>query len=131
MYKRQYLYTALILVFMSQGGATAQEKKSGFLDKVKTCLLYTSGVVAHHFDGIFQGFAFRRTRCFGVTKPDYTGSQAVGCCFKTESCAGRWLEKEGGNHFPFQQPTVGTGFKLLRHREHVDDFFLAMLGNGD
>ncbi len=32
----KYLYTALILVFMSQGGATAQEKKSGFFDKVKT-----------------------------------------------------------------------------------------------
>ena len=31
----KYLYTALILAFLCQGGATAQEKKSGFFDKVK------------------------------------------------------------------------------------------------
>ena len=32
----KYLYTALILAFLCQGGATAQEKKSGFFDKVKS-----------------------------------------------------------------------------------------------
>ena len=31
----KYLYTALILAFLCPGGATAQEKKSGFFDKVK------------------------------------------------------------------------------------------------
>ena len=41
----KYLYTALILVFMSQGGATAQEKKSGFFDKVKTTFSSASGTV--------------------------------------------------------------------------------------
>ena len=32
----KYLYTALILVFLSQGGVTAQEKKGGFFDKIKS-----------------------------------------------------------------------------------------------
>ena len=32
----KYLYTALILAFLCQGEATAQEKKSGFFDKVKS-----------------------------------------------------------------------------------------------
>ena len=35
----KYLYTALILVFMSQGGGDGPGKKSGFFDKVKTTSL--------------------------------------------------------------------------------------------
>ena len=32
----KYLYTALILALIGQGGSTAQEKKGGFFDKVKS-----------------------------------------------------------------------------------------------
>ena len=45
----KYLYTALILVFMSQGGATAQEKKSGFFDKVKTTFSSEIKIGTHTF----------------------------------------------------------------------------------
>ena len=30
-----------------------------------------------------------------------------------------------------QYMPIGMGFKLFRHLEHIEDFFPAMLGNGD
>ena len=45
----KYLYTALILAFLWQSGATAQEKKGGFFDKVKNTFSSEIKIGTHTF----------------------------------------------------------------------------------
>ena len=88
------------------------------------------GIVAYHFDGIFQRFSLAGTGCFGVAESDDARPQAVGGRLKAETGAGRRLEEQGGHHLSLQQSAVRAGLKLFRHFKHVQDFLLTILSNG-
>ena len=103
----KYLYTALILVFMSQGGATAQEKKSGFFDKVKTTFSSEIKIGTHTFkDGsVYTGEMKGR-------KPNGKGKTVFknGNVYEGEYVKGK---REGyGIHFLTAKSTKDNGSKI-------------------
>ena len=82
------------------------------------------GIVAHHQERVFEGFAFAHTRGFGIGKSDDAGTKSVGGCFKTKTCAGGWFEEKRSYHFSFQKLSVWKLFKLSCHVEQIHDALL-------
>ena len=111
----KYLYTALILVFMSQGGATAQEKKSGFFDKVKTTFSSEIKIGTHTFkDGsVYTGEMKGR-------KPNGKGKTVFknGNVYEGEYVKGK-REGYGTYTFPDGEKYEGQWFQDQQHGKGI------------
>ena len=52
-------------------------------------------IVAHHHDRVFKCFPFGRAGSFGVRESDYSCTETVGSCFKTQAGTGRRFKEQG------------------------------------
>ena len=87
------------------------------------------GIVAHHENGVFERLTFRHAWGFSITEAYNLGSQPVGSCLKTETCACWGFKKEGCYYFSFEKFSVGMFLKFCCHLNKVHNLVLVQVGD--
>ena len=88
-------------------------------------------IVGYHQNGILQRFSLGAAGHFWISKTNDTCSETISCSFKRQAGTGTRLEKECGNHLTLKQFTIRMTFKLLRHLNHVENFFAGQVGDSN
>ena len=86
-------------------------------------------VVADYLNGVVEGFALRNAGVGRVRETDYAGTEAVDRALKTESCAGRRLEKQRGDHATIEQRLVGVLLEIGSQFGNANDLFFGEIGD--
>ena len=58
-------------------------------------------VVGYHQNGVLQRLALRPAGNLRIGKTNHTCTKTIGGSLETQSCTGRWLEKERCHYFTF------------------------------